>query len=60
MSKKLIIIGAGNIEGFIANQVKDFEDYYLIGFLDADTKMHSKKYYGERVIGGLDVIGFYG
>ena len=57
MKKDLIIIGAGNVGGFLAvNQELFFEDYHIIGFLDDDENKIGKKYWGIKVVGNIDDI----
>jgi sugar O-acyltransferase (sialic acid O-acetyltransferase NeuD family) len=51
----LIIIGAGNVGGFIAyNQDLFSEKYNLLGFLDDDLNKIGKQFYGYNVIGDVD------
>jgi sugar O-acyltransferase (sialic acid O-acetyltransferase NeuD family) len=50
--KNLIIIGAGNVGGFIVyNQDLFPEKYNLLGFLDDDVSKIGKEFYGHPVIG---------
>ena len=50
--KELIIIGAGNVGGFIAyNQDLFPEKYNVLGFLDDDENKIGKDYYGYPVVG---------
>ncbi len=50
--KNLIIIGAGNVGGFIAyNQDLFHEKYNLLGFLDDDVNKIGKEFYGYPVVG---------
>jgi len=55
--KNLVIIGAGNVGGFIAyNQDLFEEQYHLMGFLDDDNDKIGKTFYGYKVIGNIDHI----
>ena len=56
-TKDLIIIGAGNIGGFIAyNQDLFLEQYNILGFLDDDVNKIGKYFYGYKVIGSTDEV----
>jgi sugar O-acyltransferase (sialic acid O-acetyltransferase NeuD family) len=53
--KSLVIIGAGNVGGFLAyNQNLFAEQYNLLGFLDDDPGKLGKEFYGLRVIGNTE------
>lgn len=55
--KNLIIIGAGNVGGFIAyNQDLFAEQYNLLGFLDDDINKIGNFFYGYEVIGNVEQI----
>lgn len=55
--KDLIIIGAGNVGGFLAYNQDLFEEQYnLIGFLDDDTEKIGKIFYGLNVIGNSSYL----
>ena len=55
--KDLIIIGAGNVGGFIAfNQDLFSEKYNIVGFLDDDADKIGKQFYGYKVIGNINHI----
>jgi sugar O-acyltransferase (sialic acid O-acetyltransferase NeuD family) len=55
--KNLIIIGAGNVGGFIAYNLDLFsEQYDLLGFLDDDTSKIGKTLYGQKVLGNTNHI----
>ena len=50
--KDLVIIGAGNVGGFLVyNQNLFSEKYNLLGFLDDDACKLGKEFYGLKVIG---------
>ncbi|MBK8486691.1 MAG: hypothetical protein IPL48_02775 [Bacteroidetes bacterium] len=53
--KDLIIIGAGNVGGFLVYNQNLFEEQYnLIGFLDDDENKLGKEFYGLKVIGNVE------
>lgn len=53
--KDLIIIGAGNVGGFLVyNQELFAEQYNLLGFLDDDAGKLGKEFYGLKVIGNTE------
>ena len=55
--KDLIIIGAGNVGGFLAlNQELFKESYRIIGFLDDDLNKIGKEFWSIPVLGSLDEI----
>jgi sugar O-acyltransferase (sialic acid O-acetyltransferase NeuD family) len=50
--RDLVIIGAGNVGGFLAyNQNLFTEPFNIIGFLDDDVAKHGKEFYGLKVLG---------
>lgn len=53
---KLVIIGAGNVGGFIAYNLGEFGSYELLGFLDDDAQKIQKTCYGYPVLGDCDYI----
>jgi len=57
-SKKLYIIGCGNVGGFIANSFKEYKlgRYESIEFLDDDEKKLGKEIFGYTVAGTVDSI----
>ncbi|HEX8563122.1 MAG TPA: acetyltransferase [Flavobacterium sp.] len=59
MKQKLLIIGAGNIGGFISYNIDQFGDYDVLGFLDDDVLKLGTTLYGRRVIGNVDSIDRY-
>lgn len=59
MKQKLIIIGAGNVGGFISYNVTDFGDYNVLGFLDDDVKKHGHTLYNHKVLGPVSAIDNY-
>lgn len=53
--KDLVIIGAGNVGGFLVyNQELFAEQYNLLGFLDDDAGKLGKEFYGLKVIGNTE------
>lgn len=56
MSNRLIIIGAGDVGGFVAKHIDDFDRYEILGFLDDDSGKHGKEFCGFRVLGGIDYL----
>lgn len=53
--KKLIIIGAGSVGGFIAYNFSLLEkEYELIGFLDDDPQKSERLLFGKPVLGKID------
>jgi len=60
MMQDLIIIGAGNVGGFLALNQNLFEDdFNIIGFLDDDKNKIGKKCWGIPVLGPIDDINNY-
>jgi len=58
--KELIIIGAGNVGGFLAlNQDLFEEKYHILGFLDDDSKKAGQYFWGIPVLGKIDEIEKY-
>jgi len=58
--KKLIIIGAGSVGGFIANNLEQFdEEYKIIGFLDDDSQKINQIIYGYQLLGPIRFITEY-
>lgn len=58
--RDLIIIGAGNVGGFLAyNQNLFAEQFNLLGFLDDDANKMGKGFYGQKVLGNVDSIAGY-
>ena len=56
MKQKLLIIGAGNIGGFISYNIESFGNYELLGFLDDDPKKIGTQIYGSKVLGSISSI----
>jgi sugar O-acyltransferase (sialic acid O-acetyltransferase NeuD family) len=55
--KDLIIIGAGNVGGFIAYNLDLFrEKYNVVGFLDDDKDKIGSQFYGLSVLGNVDHV----
>ena len=60
MKKDLLIIGAGNVGGFIAYNFASLADKYnLIGFLDDDVNKIGREIYGISVLGDIDSLLSY-
>ena len=59
MKQKLLIIGAGNIGGFISYNIDVFGDYEVLGFLDDDVAKIGKSLYNHSVLGPISEIGAY-
>lgn len=60
-SKKLFIIGCGNVGGFIANNLREFmtDDFDTIEFLDDDEQKIGKEFFGYKVTGNIDSLNQY-
>jgi sugar O-acyltransferase (sialic acid O-acetyltransferase NeuD family) len=55
--RDLIIIGAGNVGGFLAyNQNLFAEQFNILGFLDDDANKLGKEFYGLKVIGNTEQL----
>lgn len=55
--KDLIIIGAGNVGGFLALNQELFDNqYHIIGFLDDDTNKIGKEFWKIPVLGKIEDI----
>lgn len=55
--KNLVIIGAGNVGGFVASYFKNcLEDFNLIGFLDDDSSKAGKDFIGYPILGKIECI----
>lgn len=54
--KKLLIIGAGNVGGYISFNINEFPGFELLGFLDDNPDKHGKEYYGQMVHGPVSAI----
>jgi sugar O-acyltransferase (sialic acid O-acetyltransferase NeuD family) len=53
--RDLVIIGAGNVGGFVAfNQNLFAEQFNIIGFLDDDANKLGKEFYGLKVLGNTE------
>jgi len=60
MKKELIIIGAGNVGGFLALNQELFEQSFnIIGFLDDNENKIGKFFWGIEVLGTVDQITKY-
>lgn len=57
MKRKLLIIGAGSVGKFIANNVNQFTDSFeIIGFLDDDVSKHNTVIAGFQVLGSVEKL----
>lgn len=56
MKQPLIMIGAGNVGGYLAYNISEFPDFELIGILDDDPSKHKKKINNFPVLGGVDLL----
>lgn len=55
--RELIIIGAGNVGGFLAyNQYLFAEQFSILGFLDDDAAKQGKELYGLKVLGNTEFL----
>jgi sugar O-acyltransferase (sialic acid O-acetyltransferase NeuD family) len=57
--KRLLIVGAGNVGGYLSYNISDFGDYDVLGFLDDDKKKIGTVVYGRKVLGDVDSISNY-
>ncbi len=57
--EKLIILGAGNVGGYISYNIHDFGNYDIVGFLDDDIEKHGKTFYGHKVLGPVSLLRNY-
>lgn len=54
---KIIVIGGGNVGGFIINNSNDFtESFDVIGILDDDTTKIGQEFWGIKVLGAINEI----
>lgn len=51
MKKKCIIIGAGDVGGFVAYHFSSLPEFQIIGFLDEDESKWGKSFVGYPVLG---------
>ncbi len=59
--RNLIIIGAGNVGGFLAyNQGLFEESFKVLGFLDDDVNKHGQEFYGLKVLGNTEHLFTFG
>lgn len=56
MGRKLLIIGAGNVGGYISYNIEEFGDYEVLGFLDDADDKQGKELYGRKVLGRVEDI----
>ena len=54
--KKLIMLGAGNVGGFLSYNIDMFGSYDVLGFLDDDVTKIGKKYYDHFVLGKISEL----
>jgi len=59
MTKELLILGAGNVGGYLAYNIEEFGGYDILGFLDDDQAKWNNQCYGISVLGGIDLISNY-
>jgi sugar O-acyltransferase (sialic acid O-acetyltransferase NeuD family) len=60
MKTPLLIIGAGNVGGFLAYNIVEFDqDFDILGFLDDDPAKIGKVLYGYKVLGPVANIRDY-
>lgn len=60
MKIPLLIIGAGNVGGFLSYNIKEFEgNYEIIGFLDDDSEKIGRILYGRKVLGPISAAPQY-
>jgi sugar O-acyltransferase (sialic acid O-acetyltransferase NeuD family) len=60
MKTPLLIIGAGNVGGFLAYNIEEFEsEFEVIGFLDDNPDKVGQILYGHRVLGPIADIRNY-
>jgi sugar O-acyltransferase (sialic acid O-acetyltransferase NeuD family) len=60
MKTPLLIIGAGNVGGFLAYNIEEFDqDFEILGFLDDDSAKIGKVLYGYKVLGPVANIRNY-
>lgn len=55
----LLIIGAGNVGGFLSYNIEEFGSFDVLGFLDDDISKINKTFYGRKVLGSIDSIEEY-
>jgi sugar O-acyltransferase (sialic acid O-acetyltransferase NeuD family) len=60
MRNELLIIGAGSVGGFIANNLGIFEqEYKIIGFLDDDPQKIGKEIFNHKIIGPVSHLSLF-
>ncbi|GAB3203729.1 sugar O-acyltransferase (sialic acid O-acetyltransferase NeuD family) [Pontibacter aydingkolensis] len=60
MKSPLLIIGAGNVGGFLAYNIEEFEtDFEVLGFLDDNPNKIGEVLYGHKVLGPVADIRNY-
>jgi sugar O-acyltransferase (sialic acid O-acetyltransferase NeuD family) len=60
MKTPLLIIGAGNVGGFLSYNIEEFAgDFEVLGFLDDDPEKIGKSFYGRKVLGPVsDAVNY--
>lgn len=53
---RLIIIGAGNVGGFLSHNLACFGNYEVVGFLDDDSAKQGARLYGNKVVGRVEDV----
>lgn len=59
MKTPLLIVGAGNVGGFLSYNIEEFGDYDIIGFLDDDKNKIGKTIYDRQVLGPVSTAHQY-
>lgn len=54
--EKLIVIGAGNVGGYLSYNIAEMGSYEILGFLDDDIRKHHTIQYGHKVLGGINLL----
>lgn len=59
MKEQLLIVGAGNVGGYLSYNITEFGAYDVIGFLDDDVSKQGKELYGRKVLGSVEDVSRY-
>ena len=60
MRNELLIIGAGSVGGFIANNLRLFkQEYKILGFLDDDPQKIGKEIFNHKIIGPVSHLSLF-